>query len=99
MRGHSNFNQSITGIKTVTELKPQYKNKSSNRAPGKDSFVASGYPRKISPLDKSAVLDASKVHTSKDASMYIEPQDFGEVVCPTTSKISRIFSCPPEWKK
>lgn len=55
--GYQNFNQSITGIKTVTELKPALQVKQNSRLMGKGSlYGANSIPTKLPPMK----LDSSK---------------------------------------
>ena len=53
--GYPSFNQSITGIKTSTELKPALQVKQNSRLMGKGSFYgSSALPSKLPPMGKDS---------------------------------------------
>ena len=49
--GFNNFNQSITGIKTATELRPALQVKQSGLMLGKSGYATSSMPRELPALD------------------------------------------------
>ena len=93
MKGYSAGNQSITGMKTSTVLKPVMQVKNSNILILKESYgSASNFPRRLSPFNKDSKKELDQDSSLlKGTNMHQEQADFGEIICPTTTKPS-IFS-------
>lgn len=93
MKGYSAGNQSITGMKASTVLKPAMQVKNSNRLILKESYgSASNFPRRLSPFNKDSKKELDPDSSLlKGTNMHQEQADFGEIICPTTTKPS-IFS-------
>ena len=98
MKGYATGNQSITGMKASTVLKPAMQVKNSNRFILKESFCSSSnFPRRLSPFNKDSKKEIDPESLLKGTNIYQEQQDFGEIICPTATKPTT-FSWPPEWK-
>ena len=67
--GNSSFNQSITGIKTATELKPALQVKQNSKMMGRGSmYGASGMPSKLPPLKRGDSQKKPRIQESPDKS-------------------------------
>jgi len=75
--GYQNFNQSITGIKTVTELKPALQVKQNSRLMGKGSlYGTNAIPAKLPPM-KLDSLRKQDFDNSPDKSFDIMQDQYG----------------------
>ena len=93
MKGYSAGNQSITGMKASTILKPAMQVKNSNRLILKESYEsASNFPRQLSPFNKDSKNELDPYSSLlKGTNMHQEQADFGEIICLTITNPS-IFS-------
>ena len=96
--GYATFNQSITGIKTATELRPALQVKQSGLFMGKNGYAATSMPRELPALDKEVkekfALDNSMDRSFQDSFDADHYENIRPAMFPT-----KIFTCPPEWKK
>lgn len=94
MRGQPNLNQSITGIKTASELKPALQVKQSSRLIGKGSFRAgSGLRNKLPPVKATSKTGLDVEHSpDKSASMIQEPYGYEEYKYSTASMVPSKFT-------
>ena len=79
--GYPSFNQSITGIKTSTELKPALQVKQNSRLMGKGSFYgSSGLPTKLAPIKRDSIKKA-ELENSPDKSSFMvnDPYAYDEM--------------------
>ena len=92
-RGYSNFNQSITGIKTATELKPALQVKQNSRLMGKGSFYgASGLPSKLPPMnDESMRKQEYRNSPDKSSAMMDEEYDYEDLNISSFSAVPSIY--------
>lgn len=98
MRGGFNtFNQSITGIKTAAELRPALQVKQSGLY-SKMGYNTASMPRELPALDKEITqkyaMDNSMNQTFIDDFDMDHYENIKPAMFPT-----KIFTCPPEWKK
>lgn len=79
-RGMTNLNESITGIKTASELKPALQVKQNSRVMGKGSFIGtSSKPKQLPPVKPSSrqKLDAT-YSPEKNVNLTQEPFGYDE---------------------
>lgn len=88
-RGYTNLNESITGIKTASELKPALQVKQNSRLMGKGSFRgASALPKQLPPVKGTSKKLLDITHSpGKNSSMMQEQTGYEEYKYSTASFI------------
>jgi dynein heavy chain len=105
--GNTSFNQSITGIKTASELKPALQVKQNSRLMGKGHGLnTTAMPSKLPPMKLSSRSKLDEEQSPNKSMTLQEPygyDDFGAsniTMVPMSDQArNKIFSCPVEWKK
>ena len=98
--GHISFNQSITGIKTATELKPALQAKQSRLVHGRKKYFCSYFnAKRITCIELNKVKEKYVLDNSMDRSFQDSfDADYYENIRPAMFP-TKIFTCPPKWKK
>ena len=91
--GYTSFNQSITGIKTATELKPALQVKQNRSLLGKGSLgAASALPKQLPPVERSMRQKSGIEQTPlKNMSMYQDQMDYEEYKYSTAAMVPSKF--------